>query len=85
MAAAQLPCARSEALQRNPCVLDFLIWQPIRGVLLHGAGDPVNVPPPEPFATPKPIVGCRRRRENDGTAESRKGGDRRHWDISDLA
>lgn len=52
--------------------LDFLIHQPIRAVLLHGAGVPVNVPPPERFAIHKLIVASRRRTDNDGTAKSRK-------------
>jgi hypothetical protein len=52
--------------------LDFLIYQPIRAVLLHGAGVPVNVPAPERFAIHKLIVASRRRTDNDGTAKSRK-------------
>jgi hypothetical protein len=52
--------------------LDFLIHQPIRAVLLHGAGVPVNVPSPERYAIHKLIVASRRRTENDGTAKSRK-------------
>jgi len=52
--------------------LDFLIHQPIRAVLLHGAGVPVNVPSPERYAIHKLIVASRRRTDNDGTAKSRK-------------
>jgi hypothetical protein len=52
--------------------LDFLIHQPIRAVLLHGAGVPVNVPSPDKFAIHKLIVATRRRTDNDGTAKSRK-------------
>lgn len=52
--------------------LDFLIYQPIRAVLLHGAGVPVNVPTPERYAIHKLIVATRRRTDNDGTAKSRK-------------
>lgn len=52
--------------------LDFLIHQPIRAVLLHGAGVPVNVPSPERYAFHKLIVASRRRMDNDGTAKSRK-------------
>lgn len=52
--------------------LDFLIYEPIRAVLLHGAGVAVNVPAPERYATHKLIVASRRRTDNDGTAKSRK-------------
>lgn len=52
--------------------LDFLIYQPIRAVLLHGAGVPVNVPSPERFAIHKLIVASRRRTDDDGLAKSRK-------------
>jgi hypothetical protein len=52
--------------------LDFLIYQPIRAVLLHGAGVPVNIPSPERYAIHKLIVASRRRTDNDGTAKSRK-------------
>ncbi|MBA1143349.1 nucleotidyltransferase family protein [Mesorhizobium neociceri] len=52
--------------------LDFLIHQPIRAVLLHGAGIPVNVPAPERYAIHKLIVASRRRTDKDGTAKSRK-------------
>ncbi len=52
--------------------LDFLIHQPVRAVVLHGAGIPVLVPAPERFAIHKLIVGTRRRRDNDGTAKSGK-------------
>ena len=52
--------------------LDFLIYNPIRAVLLHGAGVPVNVPAPERYAVHKLIVASRRRTDGDGTAKSRK-------------
>ncbi len=52
--------------------LDFLIYQPVRAVLLHGAGVPVLVPAPERFAVHKLIVAQRRRTDEDGTAKSRK-------------
>lgn len=52
--------------------LDFLIYEPIRTVVLHGAGIPVLVPAPERFAVHKLIVGSRRRDDNDGLAKSRK-------------
>jgi hypothetical protein len=49
--------------------LDYLIYQPIRAVLLHGAGVPVLIPSPERYAIHKLIVGSRR---NEGTAKSFK-------------
>jgi hypothetical protein len=52
--------------------LDFLIHQPVRAVLLHGAGVPVLVPAPERYAVHKLIVGSRRRTDEDGTAKGRK-------------
>jgi hypothetical protein len=52
--------------------LDYLIYQPIRAVLLHGAGVPVLVPSPERYAIHKLIVGSRRKEERDGTAKSSK-------------
>ena len=52
--------------------LDFLIYQPVRAVLLHGAGVPVLVPSPERYAIHKLIVAARRRRDDDGSAKSRK-------------
>lgn len=54
--------------------LDFLIYQPIRAVLLHGAGVPVNVPTPERYAIHKLIIASRRLTNRDGTAKSRKDG-----------
>lgn len=52
--------------------LDFLIYQPVRAVLLHGAGVPVLVPAPERYAIHKLIVAARRRTDQDGTAKSDK-------------
>jgi hypothetical protein len=52
--------------------LDFLIYQPIRAVLLHGAGVPVTVPASERYAVHKLIVASRRKTDNDGTAKSHK-------------
>lgn len=52
--------------------LDFLIHQPVRAIVLHGAGIPILVPAPERFAVHKLIVGSRRRHDDDGTAKSRK-------------
>lgn len=52
--------------------LDYLIYQPVRAVILHGAGVPVLVPAPERFAVHKLIVASRRRVDGDGTAKARK-------------
>ena len=52
--------------------LDFLIHEPIRAVLLHGAGIPVLVPAPERYAVHKLIVATRRRDSGDGTAKAAK-------------
>ncbi len=40
--------------------LDYLIYQPMRAVMLHGAGVPVLVPSPERYAVHKLIVASRR-------------------------
>ncbi|ARQ02255.1 nucleotidyltransferase family protein [Pseudorhodoplanes sinuspersici] len=52
--------------------LDYLIYQPTRAVLLHGAGVPVLVPTPERYAVHKLIVGSRRREDRDATSKSVK-------------
>ncbi|MFQ3459624.1 GSU2403 family nucleotidyltransferase fold protein [Bradyrhizobium sp. UFLA01-814] len=52
--------------------LDYLIYQPIRAVLLHGAGVPVLVPSPERYAVHKLIVGSRRKEDRAATAKSGK-------------
>ncbi|NEV02236.1 GSU2403 family nucleotidyltransferase fold protein, partial [Bradyrhizobium uaiense] len=52
--------------------LDYLIYQPIRAVLLHGAGVAVLVPSPERYAIHKLIVGSRRKVDRDATAKSAK-------------
>lgn len=52
--------------------LDFLIYQPVRAVVLRGAGLPILVPAPERYAVHKLIVASRRRTDDDGTAKSRK-------------
>ncbi|WP_347341826.1 GSU2403 family nucleotidyltransferase fold protein, partial [Bradyrhizobium uaiense] len=52
--------------------LDYLIYQPVRAVLLHGAGVPVLVPSPERYAIHKLIVGSRRKADRDATAKSAK-------------
>lgn len=52
--------------------LDFLIHQPVRAVLMHGAGVPVLVPAPERYAVHKLIVGSRRRADSDGAEKAGK-------------
>ncbi|MGY3129599.1 MULTISPECIES: nucleotidyltransferase family protein [unclassified Bradyrhizobium] len=52
--------------------LDYLIFQPIRAVLLHGPGVPVLIPSPERYAIHKLIVGSRRKEDRDATAKSAK-------------
>lgn len=52
--------------------LDYLIYRPVRAVLLHGPGVPVLVPAPERFAIHKLIVSSRRLTDDDGLAKSRK-------------
>lgn len=52
--------------------LDYLIFQPIRAVLLHGAGVPVLIPSPERYAVHKLIIGSRRAENRDATAKSVK-------------
>jgi hypothetical protein len=52
--------------------LDYLIYQPIRAVLLHGAGVSVVVPAPERYAVHKLIVGSQRKIDRDATAKSAK-------------
>jgi hypothetical protein len=52
--------------------LDYLIYQPIRAVLLHNAGVPVLIPSPERYAIHKFIVGSRRKENRDATAKSAK-------------
>jgi len=51
--------------------LDFLIHQPVRSVLLHGAGIPVTVPAPERYAIHKLIVADRR----DANSRAKSGKD----------
>ena len=52
--------------------LDFLIYEPQRAVLLHGAGVPVLVPAPERYAVHKLILASRRRQNGDHTAKADK-------------
>jgi hypothetical protein len=52
--------------------LDFLIYEPVRAVLLHGAGIPVLVPAPERYAVHKLIVATRRLHDQNGRDKSGK-------------
>ena len=52
--------------------LDFLIYQPVRAIVLYGPGIPVLVPAPERFAIHKLIVASRRSTHDDGMSKSRK-------------
>lgn len=52
--------------------LDFLIYEPVRAVLLHGAGIPVLVPAPERYAIHKLIIATRRLEDQNGRDKSRK-------------
>jgi hypothetical protein len=51
--------------------LDYLIYEPIRAVLLHGTGVPVLIPSPERYAIHKLIVGSRKE-DRSATAKSSK-------------
>ena len=52
--------------------LDYLIRDPQRAVLLHRHGVAIKIPAPERYAVHKLIVSERRRKDQDGTAKSRK-------------
>ena len=51
---------------------DYLIYEPIRAVLLHGSGVSVLIPSPERYAIHKLIVRSRRKEDRDATAKSSK-------------
>jgi len=68
---ASMPALGSTAAQPLR-FLDFLIYEPVRAVLLYGAGVPVLVPSPERYAIHKLIVASRRLTDNDGLGKSRK-------------
>lgn len=53
-------------------LLDFLIQEPVRSILLHKAGVPVLVPAPERYAIHKLIIASRRRSDPNGATKSRK-------------
>ncbi len=52
--------------------LDFLIYEPMRAIVLHGSGVPVLVPAPERYAVHKLIVATRRRTDEGGSMKSQK-------------
>jgi len=52
--------------------LDFLIYEPIRTVMLHKAGVPVLVPAPERYAVHKFIIAGRRLNDANGLAKRDK-------------
>lgn len=52
--------------------LDYLIYEPVRSVLLHKSGVSVIVPAPERYAIHKLIVASRRRSDPLGTAKRNK-------------
>jgi hypothetical protein len=52
--------------------LDYLIAEPVRAVLLYGAGIPILLPAPERFAIHKLIVASRRLSDDNGFAKSSK-------------
>ncbi|HWA18507.1 MAG TPA: GSU2403 family nucleotidyltransferase fold protein [Devosia sp.] len=52
--------------------LDFLIYEPVRAILLHGPGVPVLVPSPARYAVHKLIVSSRRRGGDQSRTKSLK-------------
>jgi hypothetical protein len=52
--------------------LDYLIYNPIRTVLLHKSGVTVNVPAPERYAVHKLIVASRRQNDDNGALKREK-------------
>ncbi|MCZ0734310.1 GSU2403 family nucleotidyltransferase fold protein [Phreatobacter sp. AB_2022a] len=52
--------------------LDFLIWAPVRSVVLHGPGIAVRVPDPARFAVHKLIISTRRLKDMPSSAKARK-------------
>jgi hypothetical protein len=52
--------------------MDFLLRDPVRSVLLHGAGIAVTVPSPPRFAIHKMIISQRRQKDAVGQAKARK-------------
>ncbi|WP_280824537.1 nucleotidyltransferase family protein [Pseudaminobacter soli (ex Li et al. 2025)] len=60
------------ASAENLRFLDFLIYEPVRTVLLHREGVSVNVPAPERYAVHKLIVASRRSKDGLGRAKRDK-------------
>jgi hypothetical protein len=52
--------------------LDFLIHNPVRSVLLHKGGIPVNIPSPERYAIHKLIVSTHRKPDGNGRLKRQK-------------
>lgn len=52
--------------------LDFLIYEPVRAIVLHGSGIPVLVPAPERYAVHKLIVATRRLADEGGAMKTQK-------------
>jgi hypothetical protein len=66
-----LPALRSDAQLLR--YLDFLLYQEVNGVALHGAGIPINVPDPTRYALHKLIVAQMRHQDYaQSAAKSRK-------------
>jgi hypothetical protein len=53
-------------------LLDYLIYEPVRSVLLHKSGISVNVPAPERYAVHKLIVAAKRRSDDNGANKRSK-------------
>lgn len=52
--------------------LDFLIYEPVRAIVLHGSGVSVLVPAPERYAVHKLIVATRRLSDDGGAMKAQK-------------
>jgi len=52
--------------------LDFLIYEPVRAIVLHGSGIPVLVPAPQRYAVHKLIIATRRLTDDNGSMKSQK-------------
>jgi len=65
--------------------LDFLITQPVQGVLLHKGGVPVTIPAPERYAIHKLIVSVVRKHDVNGAAKARKDAQQARLLIEALA
>ena len=79
-----LPAMRSDAQMLR--YLDFLLYQEVNSVALHGPGIPVNVPDPARFALHKLVVSQLRRQDDAASqAKSRKDLDQARALIQGLA